>query len=400
MHSLLLFAMLAGDMQPDTGQWRAWLDSPGGQIPFGLELESYEDLWKAWIVNATERIELLNVSCSEGVLTIQLDPYDSKIVARVGADGKELTGEWTRYRGPGKETRMVFGATAGASPRFEGVAAHDGAAINGRWAVQFSSDESASVGLFHANKGGAAGTFLTTLGDYRFLSGGFDGKRMRLSCFDGAHAFLFDAKLQEDGTLSGDFWSRDSWHETWTAKRDESATLPDPFGLTEWKGRGVFEKLAFPDLDGKSRSMTDPEFLGKARLVVLFGSWCPNCHDESDYLVELDQRFRSRGLEIQGLAFEFGDTLERNTKIVREYAGHHHIKYPLLIAGPSDKAEASKAFPAIDRVRAYPTTLFIDGKGEVRAIYTGFSGPATGPANTRLRERFEGLIEELLGESD
>ena len=129
---------------------------------------------------------------------------------------------------------------------------------------------------------------------------------------------------------------------------------------------------------------------------MLFGSWCPNCHDESDYLVELDTRFRDKGLRIQGLAFEFGDTFERNARVVRKYAEHHGIEFPLMIAGPSDKAEASKAFPAIDRVRAYPTTLFIDGDGEIHAIYTGFSGPATGKAHERLRERFEDLIDEIL----
>jgi len=398
MHSLLLLAMLAGDMQPNTGQWRAWLDSPGGQIPFGLELEESEGAWKAWILNASERIEIARVSCEAGELTLHIDPYDSKIVAKVGDAGASLAGEWTRYRGPGKQTRMTFGARAGTASRFDSANAADGSPLSGRWAVQFTSDENVSVGIFRAGPGGAQGTFLTTLGDYRFLGGAFDGERLRLSCFDGAHAFLFDAKLQEDGTLSGDFWSRDSWHEKWTAKRDEKAALPDPFGLTEWKGKGVFEKLAFPDLAGKQRSMTDPEFVGKARLVVLFGSWCPNCHDESDYLVELDGRFRSRGLKIQGLAFEFGDTFERNADVVKKYAKHHGIEYPLLIAGPSDKAEASKAFPAIDRVRAYPTTLFIDAKGAVRAIYTGFSGPATGAANTRLRDRFETLIEDMLAE--
>ena len=43
--------------------------------------------------------------------------------------------------------------------------------------------------------------------------------------------------------------------------------------------------------------------------------------------------------------------------------------------------------------------LMIDGDGSIRAIHQGFSGPATGVANTALRGRFEVLIEELLGPS-
>ena len=41
----------------------------------------------------------------------------------------------------------------------------------------------------------------------------------------------------------------------------------------------------------------------------MFGSWCPNCHDAAEYLVELDRRYRSRGLSILGLAFEFDNIL-------------------------------------------------------------------------------------------
>jgi hypothetical protein len=82
---------------------------------------------------------------------------------------------------------------------------------------------------------------------------------------------------------------------------------------------------------------------------------------------------------------------------VERYREHHRVNFPILIAGTSDKAAASKAFPALDRVRAYPTTLFLNARGNVVSVYTGFSGPATGRDNERLREHFENTIEELLG---
>ncbi len=40
------------------------------------------------------------------------------------------------------------------------------------------------------------------------------------------------------------------------------------------------------------------------------------------------------------------------------------------------------------------------GTGRVRAIHTGYTGPATGPANYELRAKFESLIGELLAESN
>ena len=63
----------------------------------------------------------------------------------------------------------------------------------------------------------------------------------------------------------------------------------------------------------------------------------------------------------------------------------------------SDKAKASKQLPILDRIRSYPTTVFIDGSGKVRAIYTGFSGPATGAAHDELKRQFEKIVRDLLG---
>ena len=130
--------------------------------------------------------------------------------------------------------------------------------------------------------------------------------------------------------------------------------------------------------------------------MVLFGTWCPNCNDLTDYLVELHGKYGDLGLGILGLAFEVSEELARNTRIVREYAEHHGAEFPMLLAGGLDKEEASKRFPLVDKVRAYPTTLFVDREGAVQAVYTGFSGPATGSAHVRLRDAFEARIEALL----
>ena len=38
----------------------------------------------------------------------------------------------------------------------------------------------------------------------------------------------------------------------------------------------------------------------------------------------------------------------------------------------------------------------MDADGSVRAIYSGYSGPATGDAHVKLREDFIRVIEDLL----
>jgi len=397
--------ILAGCANPTTdrlaeGEWRAWLDSPGGELPFGLEISQDGAETEVVIINGSERIRIPRVETDGAKLLLGIDHYDSTIVATVTEGGKRMSGRWNKTTGPEETSGLRFQAVAGRQERFSSdvnSSSSQGGSIDGRWTVDFSDSDDPAVGIFSSlPNGDVEGTFLTTTGDYRFLAGQFDGRRLRLSCFDGAHAFLFDARLQPDGTLAGDFWSRDSWHETWTARRDPGADLDDAFAQVDAIAGVDLDHLSYPDLDGHLRSLNDPQFAGRARILYVFGSWCPNCGDATRLMIELDRRYRNRGLSIVGLAFEMTGDPQRDTEQVRRYAEHHEVEYPLLIAGRSDKADASTAFPLIDRVRAYPTTVFLDRAGVVRAVHSGFSGPATGEAHEELRRRFETLIEELL----
>lgn len=407
--SALLFSGATGpapgqDARTEAGTWRAWLEAPGGELPFGLVLEPREQApgWRAVVRNGPEAIAVPTVAWDGETLLLGFDHYDSRIRASRGPGGA-LHGTWEKHLGPGRSARMAFHATpcaADDAARFLPLAASAPPAdLSGRWSVAFESDPLPAVAVFEQTGGVLSGTFLTATGDYRTLAGDVTGERLRLSVFDGAHAFLFHASLDAEGRLEGDFWSRDSWHETWSARRDAAAALPDPFAQTTWDEGVSLAELVVPDLSGTLRSLGAPEYAGRAIVLQLFGSWCPNCHDEGAYLAELDRRYRERGLSILGLAFELDGDLERDAAQVRRYAERHGCEYPFFVVGSAEsKAVASQAFPAIDRLRSYPTTVFLHGDGRVRAVHSGFAGPATGPEHQALRREFEGLIEELLAE--
>jgi thiol-disulfide isomerase/thioredoxin len=208
----------------------------------------------------------------------------------------------------------------------------------GRWAVQFADSSDPAVAVFDKaggtrgiDRNQVRGTFLTTTGDYRYLSGGVTRRRLTLSGFDGAHAFLFHGELDEHGAIKGDFYSGNWYRTSWEAKPDAAAKLPDAFQQTHWTGRLSVDELTFNDLDGNKVSLGDPRLAGKCRIIELFGSWCPNCHDAGAYLSELHEKYKSNGLTIIGLAFEITGDFAQDVQQVRRFMTRNHAAYPILI---------------------------------------------------------------------
>jgi thiol-disulfide isomerase/thioredoxin len=327
-------------------------------------------------------------------MSIGFPHYDSSITATWNASANRYDGVYRKRRGPDLYAEMKFHATDQPANKAENECGTT--AFSGRWLVNFDSDDKDSVGVFSQSGQEASGTFLNATGDYRFLSGTATCKKMTLSCFDGAHAFLFNADLNESGEIRGDFWSSDSWHEEWTAIRDDNAQLPDAFAETSWQEGSELANFRFPDLAGEMRSLNDSQFLGKARIIYVFGSWCPNCHDATEFLVELSHEYADKGLSILGLAFEVTGDFARDSQQVKRYVDRHDVPYSILVAGLAAKEKASQALPFLDRVRSYPTTIFLDQDGQVQAIHTGFTGPATGAEYVQLQAKFKSIIEQIL----
>ena len=125
------------------------------------------------------------------------------------------------------------------------------------------------------------------------------------------------------------------------------------------------------------------------------GTWCPNCHDEAQYLVELYAKYHAQGLEIVALDFE--EPEQQNTlKRVNAFIKQYKVPYTYLIAGaPADMWDK---VPQAVNLNTWPATLFIGRDGKVKATHAGFAGPASGIYHTQLRDEFTSNIERLLKE--
>ncbi|CAE7759947.1 unnamed protein product [Symbiodinium sp. CCMP2592] len=330
---------------------------------------------------------------------VRFPHYDSVLKLKDSSGrGVGYTGSWSKYRGGEIATMNAFAIRGSPLELFDPIEDFDSRSdFDGEWTVKFESSDDNAIAKFVIDEEHAAGTFMTTTGDYRFLAGRVDGNLMRLSTFDGAHAFLFHARMQDDGTIEGDFWSGNWWHETWTAVRDDDAALPDAFEQTTIADEDALDDMVFKDLQGEPTRVLDvlDESNAPARIIEIFGTWCPNCSDAGRELVSLREQYGD-DLAVVGLAFEVTVDFERSVQQVLHHHEHIGTDWPILIAGLSDKDKASQALPVLDKVRSYPTMIFLDRNNEVHGVYSGFSGPATGDAYIKQRERFEALIESMI----
>jgi thiol-disulfide isomerase/thioredoxin len=175
--------------------------------------------------------------------------------------------------------------------------------------------------------------------------------------------------------------------------------LPEPanyFTHTTVRDPNEVFTYSFPDIHGELVSNEDPRFKGKVVLAIVTGTWCPNCHDEARYLVELYKQYHDKGLEIVALDFEEADQQKSLTR-VNAFIKQYGVPYTYLIAGTPD--EMWDKVPQAVNLNTWPATLFIGRDGRVKATYSGFAGGASGVYHSELKDGFVSTIERLLKEN-
>lgn len=363
-------------------------------LPFNFKVISDKSME---IYNAEEIIHLNKVIYKKDSVFIYPPVFEGYLAAKFNGD--TLKG---KYITPNLNRLVSFEAVWGEKERFD-VLEKSKTDISGNWETIFSpndyEEKYLAQGVFKQSGQKVTGTFRTTTGDYRFLEGVIDGNKLKLSTFDGAHAYLFTATVT-DSTMTGTFYSGSHFKEPFVAKRNEEFELPNADSLTFLNPGYDKVSFSFPDVMGNLISLEDDRFKNKVVIVQLMGSWCPNCLDESRFFSKYYNENKDKPVEVVALAFEYVKTQEKaigNLERLKEDVG---ITYPVLLAqyGTSSKEQAQEKLPMLNKVLSYPTSIFIDKQGKVRKIHTGFDGPATGEKYIEFVEDFNIFVNELIAE--
>lgn len=383
-----------------SGKWRGSLIRKDEiSIPFVFDIETNPSGVIMSIINAEDTLRVNNFRLIGDSVLITLPFFDAEFMVKVSAT--KMQGRWTRHL-PMGNTSIPFEASINQTRFDESHKITPN--LNNTWDVKFFDtafkDSSDAIGKFQSSPTKITGTFLTSTGDYRFLEGVFDGEKIRLSTFDGSHAYLViaDFNPQNNRISNGVFYSGLNNKEFWNASFNPKAALPDAEKLTFLKQGFESVKFEFPDLDNKPITLEDARFKGKVVLLQIMGSWCPNCLDESKLMTSIYQQFQNSGLEIIGLCFEKSEDINIVKKNIDNFKNQLNITYPLVIAGNTQKGSVNKALPMLANFVAFPTLIIIDKKGKVRNIHTGYSGPATGIYFTKFKDHFIANLEKYLNE--
>ncbi|MFM2207276.1 MAG: hypothetical protein RL213_1251 [Bacteroidota bacterium] len=393
--SIFLGGVANGQRFVENGRWHADLQL-NDSTNLGLHLVTENDT--LYIINAEERVMLSELSMMGDTVYARFPFYDSEL--RFVSVGPILVGEFVNHARAVNNV-LYFRALKDLDYRFSMNQEKPAADVSGRWELFFESekeDSVSNVAVLRQEGNRVTGTVLTATGDHRFLDGELSGIHLRLSTFNGAFAMLYDGTLQQDGTLRGHFYSGRHWHDTWSAVRNESAKLPDPSSFTFLKpGYRRFD-FSFPDASGKQWTLQDERFKGKVIVVQIMGTWCPNCIDEAVFLNEYHSLNSRRGVEMIAVDFEKTADPVKAWNNIGRLQERLKLGYPVVFGGSSNRDSTSAALPMLNRIAAFPTSIIIDKKGDVRKIHTGFSGPATGNEFLRYKDEFSVFIDKLLGE--
>jgi thiol-disulfide isomerase/thioredoxin len=124
--------------------------------------------------------------------------------------------------------------------------------------------------------------------------------------------------------------------------------------------------LVFKDLDGKNLKLSDLK--GKVVLLDFWATWCEPCKIETPWLIDLQNRYGSKGLVVVGIAMDEGgqkvvQPYTQSAKFEMDDGSKLAINYPIVLGNDtlSDKFG----------VTGFPTSVLISRDGKLVKITSG-----------------------------
>ncbi len=316
-----------------------------------------------------------------------LPPFDG-IVAGQWANG-QFVGHWTDQLRTDYRIRLTAVEAPAPPPTNESDAPWQ------HWNAYMPGNDSASFGtlMLQVDRTRIQGTIATPTGDFRHLHGApqADGS-WEFGTFDGAHLYHLKTRPAKDG-IFGTFHSGSHYASTFRGEHRTEAPDLSPLNAP-LKDSVQFEAHTL-DRSGERIAWTLENLPAEITVIDIMGTWCPNCLDEITLLKRLSEQYPD--IAFMSVAFERGadQDPDRAWERIERYRNNLGITWPMHLGGPASKEKAGQAFPFLERIASFPTTVFVHRDGRI-LTHSGFNGPATGAAYDEEVDAFEKNIQFLM----
>lgn len=130
-------------------------------------------------------------------------------------------------------------------------------------------------------------------------------------------------------------------------------------GICSADARAANLNFTLKDIHGKPFALSN--YKGKVVLLDFWATWCPPCRKEIPGLIELYNKYRSRGFAVIGVS------MDESTSDVKRFAKRLKMNYPILIGARRDDLE-----PAFGPL-PLPTSFIIARDGRICSKHDSFT---------------------------
>ena len=105
---------------------------------------------------------------------------------------------------------------------------------------------------------------------------------------------------------------------------------------------------------------------GHPVVISFWATWCPPCRVEFPELIRIHSAYAADGLYVLAVN---GRDQELSTKEVQRFIDHFIVPFPIAL---DTRGSVRRAY----RIKAQPTTVFVDSQGMIQRMHTGRITPS------------------------
>jgi uncharacterized protein (DUF1684 family) len=399
---LFMFVLVSHAQQSlnPVGIWRGSFPLYNGEeIPFNFSVKTDSaGKWVVHFLNGAEEYFAGPMVQVKDSLQIWINQFDRLMTIGISKQ-KILKGVWRR-QSSGEDVYPIQVEQHNAE-RFIWNDSLTPKQIAGKYQVVFTNDSGKQVkaiGLFNQNGNTGGVTFLRASGDSRYSFGRIQGNAFKFSLFIGYSPLMFTGKIDADGSITGVQQGLKSV-QLIRAYPNDAAVLPNPTTITQLNNPTALMQFSLPNSKGQLISLDNDQYFNKPVILTIGGTWCPNCADEAKFLSNWYQQNKDKGIEVITAQFEINQQLSYAQKTMQRFREKFGITYEQVLGGLANGESVLKTFPQLKNFAGFPTTLFIGADRQIKAIHTGFAGPATGAYHQAFIDSFNRHAAALLNKT-